>query len=524
MVAFLPVLRDYNPFAPQSTPYRDPGPAPAPVPVSPASLSSALAQPKAPIVIGPESDALAKALLASAGQGAPQTPFEAVGKLAQLWAGTTAEDKYQKAQLEREQAPARSLSEALAGITPGASQDDYKRQLGQTLMRIGGQYGNSEWVTKGAELLAPPQPGDIKIQDFFTKDGRKTKGIYDPSAPDGFRPIGGAEASDADKPVVVDGHLVTRQGKELYAAPPKPGFHAMSPGQLGFDDEGNAIAGVPAAKPEPPTDVQNYEYYAAQEKAAGRQPLSVFDWKRELNKSSASVTNLGPTGVDYGEPEKGLAWARNPDGTVKLDDRGVPIAVPYAGGSVATAQAEAADKADKAKAQQSVGANVVTSDVDRTISLINRSPLTTTGFLADFANKIGGSASRDVAGLIDTLKANAAFDRLQAMRNASPTGGALGNVSDTEGKLLSAAIGNLEQSQSKDQLIYNLKRVKNIYLDIIDGPGNGPREPLTPASQAGGPPQPAIDALKQKPALKDEFDRKYGTPDNPHPSSQFLAK
>ena len=87
---------------------------------------------------------------------------------------------------------------------------------------------------------------------------------------------------------------------------------------------------------------------------------------------------------------------------------------------------------------------------------------------------VGGTASRDVAGLTNTIKANASFDKLQQMRESSPTGGALGAVSDTEMGLLSSAIGNLEQSQSEGQFRDNLARIQNIYLDIIHGPNAGP--------------------------------------------------
>jgi hypothetical protein len=60
------------------------------------------------------------------------------------------------------------------------------------------------------------------------------------------------------------------------------------------------------------------------------------------------------------------------------------------------------------------------------------------------------------------------------MRQASPTGGALGNVSDKQSGLLAEAFGSLRQSQSKDLFLYNLSRVENVLNDIVHGPGNGP--------------------------------------------------
>jgi hypothetical protein len=52
------------------------------------------------------------------------------------------------------------------------------------------------------------------------------------------------------------------------------------------------------------------------------------------------------------------------------------------------------------------------------------------------------------------------FDELQAMRDASPTGGALGQVSDFENRQLQALRGNIEAAQSAAQLRDNLERLK----------------------------------------------------------------
>ena len=80
-----------------------------------------------------------------------------------------------------------------------------------------------------------------------------------------------------------------------------------------------------------------------------------------------------------------------------------------------------------------------------------------------------GSSSDRLNNLLDTVRANSAFDRLQAMRDASPTGGALGAVSERELGLLQSAIGSLETGNAED-LAYNLKRLQTIYSEIIDGP------------------------------------------------------
>lgn len=194
----------------------------------------------------------------------------------------------------------------------------------------------------------------------------------------------------------------------------------------------------------------------------------------QVGRISVSVGNVGPTGIDYGKPEKGLTWARNPDGTVKLDERGAPIAVPYQGGSVYR-EREAGKKAEAAAAEgRKRGADIVTTDVLRTLNIVKKAKIPVTGG-GSYLSTIPGTAARDVKGLIDTIRANVGFDKLQQMRAASKTGGALGQVSEQENKLLQATLGNLEQSQSQEQFVYNLKRVYNVYQDIIHGSGNGPK-------------------------------------------------
>jgi spore germination cell wall hydrolase CwlJ-like protein len=143
----------------------------------------------------------------------------------------------------------------------------------------------------------------------------------------------------------------------------------------------------------------------------------------------------------------------------------------------------AAEKAvtapEKAK-QDKAAADIVITDIDRAIKTMDDAILPTTGAIGGMLSNVGGTAARDLAGLLDTVKANAGFDTLAKMRAASPTGGALGSITEKELALLQATIGNLEQSQTADQLKDNLRRVKNTYLDIVHGPGQGPeREKLT---------------------------------------------
>jgi hypothetical protein len=84
----------------------------------------------------------------------------------------------------------------------------------------------------------------------------------------------------------------------------------------------------------------------------------------------------------------------------------------------------------------------------------------TNGFLGTLTELVWGSPAYDLVAQLETIRANIGFDKLQQMRESSPTGGALGQVSDRENRLLQAVWGNLENSQSPTQFKENLELVR----------------------------------------------------------------
>lgn len=190
-------------------------------------------------------------------------------------------------------------------------------------------------------------------------------------------------------------------------------------------------------------------------------------------KRAGVEVNVGPTGVDYGDPPKGMAWARTPDGEIALrTDEATgfasPIAVPIAGGPVETKQAVAEEKAAGRRTQAQRTSDIVTQDIDRVFEIMDESSLPVTGFFGAAGSYVPGTPQHDVAQALQSVKAATAFDRLQEMRANSPTGGALGQVSNVEIGLLQSAMGSLEQSQSEAQFRRNLQRVRDIYSEIVN--------------------------------------------------------
>lgn len=86
-----------------------------------------------------------------------------------------------------------------------------------------------------------------------------------------------------------------------------------------------------------------------------------------------------------------------------------------------------------------------------------------TGFGADTAGKFGGTNASDVQSLLDTIGGNTAFDRLAKMRAESPTGAALGAVSDTELRLLQSTVASLDKTQSDEQFRKSMDDVIRTY-------------------------------------------------------------
>jgi len=69
--------------------------------------------------------------------------------------------------------------------------------------------------------------------------------------------------------------------------------------------------------------------------------------------------------------------------------------------------------------------------------------------------------AQDLLQLLETLKAQLGFDQLQKMRDLSPTGGALGQVSERELAQLERAVQSLSTDQSPSQLKRNLLLISN---------------------------------------------------------------
>jgi hypothetical protein len=166
-------------------------------------------------------------------------------------------------------------------------------------------------------------------------------------------------------------------------------------------------------------------------------------------------------------------------------------------GSAAAREAADREKAARVRreTEQQTGGTVIRA-IDDAEKTIRTAVLPTTGFFAERLSGVGGTAARNLREDLNTIRSNIGFDQLNQMRQASPTGGALGNVSNQEIAYLQAVMGSVDQSQSEAQLRRNLRRLREAYLEIVNyGLGNRPPVEIPNPGDRGSAEPPPRDGV-----------------------------
>lgn len=147
---------------------------------------------------------------------------------------------------------------------------------------------------------------------------------------------------------------------------------------------------------------------------------------------------------------------------------------------------ERAEKKEAGKEAAIAHAGKVLTDVQEANQLVGGM---TTGLAGKASSLIPGTDAYNLNQRLLTVKANLGFDRLQQMRDASPTGGALGQVAVQELNALQSTVGSMELGQSKEELKKNLDKITFHYTNWLKAVRGEPLEipkPMTTAPSAGG--------------------------------------
>jgi hypothetical protein len=230
-----------------------------------------------------------------------------------------------------------------------------------------------------------------------------------------------------------------------------PEFIRTNPGLLGPQMSGAVLKDflAPGQGSNMPSAIQVYEY------RAGLNPEQRGEF--DLTQRAPQFQNLG------GAPNIIIGGAAAPLST--------PEAEAEAKRRQAAASAEGKTEGERTAARPKVLASYQStqSKTQNVVSAISRArqqaTAMTTGFAGARTKGIEGTPSYDLAQTVNTIKANIGFRELQEMRDNSPTGGALGQVSEREIDFLNSVIANIEQGQSREQFLRN--------LDTIEAAWNG---------------------------------------------------
>jgi hypothetical protein len=124
---------------------------------------------------------------------------------------------------------------------------------------------------------------------------------------------------------------------------------------------------------------------------------------------------------------------------------------------------------------------VVSPSIDLAIEIAEDPDNWATGksgaFIEQLGRLSGGIISAETSRLalteqLTTIRANIGFDRLQKMRDESPTGGALGQVALQELYALQSSIAPLNPNMKDTELVASLNKVKDTYRKAVEAVAN----------------------------------------------------
>ena len=199
---------------------------------------------------------------------------------------------------------------------------------------------------------------------------------------------------------------------------------------------------------------------------------NIAQQRLEWDMGGGADVGPGQAGMvrQFGKPPAGYRWKQ--DGSLE--------AIP--GGPTDIKAGEAGAKAEQRKLAAAGAADNVLTAVKDAYKLVG---INTAGVGSSLAS-IPGTDARDLSAKLETIKANLGFDRLQQMRDMSPTGGALGAVAVQELTALQSTVASLDQGQSRGELKKSLNKIEthyNNWLKTVNG--EAPNKPKNTGSASG---------------------------------------
>jgi hypothetical protein len=242
-------------------------------------------------------------------------------------------------------------------------------------------------------------------------------------------------------------------------------------GQGGFGQRNKLTGQITGYQAANVADISDY-----QRDVADGYTGTIDEWYVMKRAPTVSVYT-GDQGIP--KPPAGYMYAQNPDGTTARDADGLPTLVTIPGGQAEQSEVQQVEQEEKTEGLELTAASIITQDLERALIMIDESPVLATGLIGGATEWIGGLPADNLQEMLLGAQAHIGFERLQQMRDASKTGGALGQVSTIELDLLKSAFGALSITQDAKDLKFNIMRFSNILNDTVHGRNNGGTVRLT---------------------------------------------
>lgn len=307
-------------------------------------------------------------------------------------------------------------------------------------------------VSTGAPAVSPTAPSTSPIAAMMSKLAPASA----PSAPapampsEGPSPISQAFANTAPQPEApapkkpaIDYGEYARNALFAGQDPEKAGGYLLlgDANTYGARDPRTTNASVGAGKP-----------------YSGTAESFDINQSNDLRKSDSTNTTSRENNADTikGENTRAAAQRGTQVEIAGMHEAGEDRRNKFTGGAANTKQ-QAADAARLSTA------DIVLGKVDDALGKVNG---WSTGVPGHYLQGVPTTGAYSLARDIDTVKANLGFDTLAAMRAASPTGGALGAVSDYENKMLQSTVAALDLGLPEEELKTNLTQVRKHYENV----------------------------------------------------------
>jgi hypothetical protein len=242
----------------------------------------------------------------------------------------------------------------------------------------------------------------------------------------------------------------------------------------------------------PPEDTRPYAI------EPGKRPELVGDSKgTTINNNMGGGPELGKLSTDYG-------YVLDESGKPKIDpNTGLPMAAPVPGSPAAIEAEKTKTKTDRTKTQGQMKLGTTLESINLNLAELENGGLPVAGVMGDarrtwIGRALTGDSAMDFANRTNQITDSAAFAEIQNMRDNSPTGGAVGQLTDAERTAIGNAVTALNSSTSPEEYARAAKAYRQLALDMSYGEGrwrlneDGTVEPVAPESDAASAAAPIV--------------------------------